>query len=264
VRSGRTPALSFDGVDVAFHARGGSRPVLEHIDLTVGDGEFVSIVGHSGTGKTTLLRVAAGLLWPDRGAVSSGGRPVSGPPENIAFVFQDYSASLLPWRTVLRNVTLGLEGRLPRSERAARARAALALVGLGDRERDYPVQLSGGMKQRVQIARALALEPRTLLMDEPFGALDAMTKSQLQDELQALHGATGASIVFVTHDVDEAVYLSDRIVVLSGSPARVAREIDVTLARPRDQLTTKETPEYLDVRHQVYTALGRGGANVDG
>jgi NitT/TauT family transport system ATP-binding protein len=250
-----TTALAFDHVTVAFDARKSSREVLRDVSFSVADGEFVSVVGQSGTGKTTVLRIAAGLLPPNAGTVHEGGRLVEGPPANVAFVFQDYTAALLPWRTVLKNVTLGLEGKLPAKERTARARAALDIVKLGDRGSDFPSQLSGGMKQRVQIARALALQPRMLLMDEPFGALDALTKSELQDQLQEVHAASGASILFVTHDVDEAVYLSDRIIVLSGRPATVALEIPVDLPRPRDHLTTKEAPEYLEVRHRVLTAL---------
>jgi NitT/TauT family transport system ATP-binding protein len=174
-------------------------------------------------------------------------------------LFQDYRGSLLPWRTVEKNVALGIEGVLSRAEREERIAEALSLVGLRDRARDYPWRLSGGMQQRVQIARALAMRPQVLLMDEPFGALDAMTKGQLQDELQRLHELTGSTIVFVTHDIEEAVYLSDRVLVLAGQPAQVTRAISTDLPRPREQVATKEAPQYLKVRHEVYNGL----AHVD-
>jgi NitT/TauT family transport system ATP-binding protein len=174
------------------------------------------------------------------------------------FVFQNYAASLLPWRTVERNVALGLERRMAKAEIRARVAEALAMVGLADRANDYPWRLSGGMQQRVQLARALAVRPSALLMDEPFGALDAMTKGALQDQLLGVRQRTGATVVFVTHDIDEAVYLSDRIVVLDGSPATIAREFEVDLPRPRHQLTTKERPEFLEVRRAVYDAIVDG------
>jgi len=174
------------------------------------------------------------------------------------FVFQNYAASLLPWRTIERNVALGLEDKASKSEIRERVAEALAMVGLSDRAKDYPWRLSGGMQQRVQLARALAMDASLLLMDEPFGALDAMTKAALQDELLQVHGRTGATIVFVTHDIDEAVYLSDRILVLGGSPATITREISVDLPRPRDQLVTKELPEFLRLRRAVYDEIVGG------
>ena len=247
--------------ETTFEARNldvviGSRPVLRDVNLELRAGEFLSVMGRSGTGKTTLLRVLGGLLDPTPTSdVTFRGRPVDGPPEGVVFVFQNYAASLLPWRTVERNVGLGLEGRTSKADRRSRVADALAMVGLADRAQDYPGQLSGGMQQRVQLARALAMQPSVLLMDEPFGALDAMTKASLQDELQRVQQRTGTSIVFVTHDIDEAVYLSDRVVVLDGSPATVAHEFEVDLPRPRHQLATKEMPAYLSVRRAVYDAI---------
>ncbi len=237
-------------------AKGQSRRILEQVNLTLHDGEFVAILGRSGTGKTTLLRVLGGLLraTPDSDVTFHGQR-VDGPPRDVVFVFQNYAASLLPWRTIGRNVGLGLEGKLRAEEIRERIAESLAMVGLGDRSKDYPWQLSGGMQQRVQLARALAMRPRGLLMDEPFGALDAMTKASLQDRLQTVHQQTGATIAFVTHDIDEAVYLSDRILVLDGDSASVAHDIPVNLPRPRDQLATKELPEFLRLRRQVYDAI---------
>ena len=247
-------SLSYDARSVGVVID--SRPVLDDVNLQVRAGEFLSIMGRSGTGKTTLLRVLGGLLdpTPSSNVTFDGGR-VDGPPAGVVFVFQNYAASLLPWRTVAGNVGLGLEGNTSKEERKDRVAEALAMVGLAERAKDHPWRLSGGMQQRVQLARALAMRPSVLLMDEPFGALDAMTKASLQDELLRAQERTGATVVFVTHDVDEAVYLSDRIVVLEGSPAGVAREIEVDLPRPRHQLATKEEPAFLRLRRAVYDSI---------
>jgi NitT/TauT family transport system ATP-binding protein len=249
-----------ENVSVSFPTADGPRVVLSDVGFSVAEREFVSIVGHSGTGKSTLLRVLGGLESAGDGSrVIFRGREVTAPPKGVVMLFQDYRGSLLPWRTVEKNVALGIEGALSRAEREERVAEALSLVGLRDRARDYPWRLSGGMQQRVQIARALAMRPQVLLMDEPFGALDAMTKGQLQDELQRLHELTGSTIVFVTHDIEEAVYLSDRVLVLAGQPAHVTRAISTDLPRPREQVATKEAPQYLKVRHEVYNGL----AHVD-
>ena len=234
--------------------------VIDGLDFEVKPGEFLSVCGPSGTGKTTLLRVLGGLLAPAPGSqVSYHGEPVTAPPDGVVIVFQNYAASLLPWRSVEKNVALGLEGKLPKGEQAAAVQSALELVGLGSRGKDHPWRLSGGMQQRVQIARALAMRPEVLLMDEPFGALDAMTKSSMQDELLSLHRSTGATVVFVTHDIEEAVYLSDRVLVISGTPARISHEVEIDLPRPRDQITTKEDERYLQLRHAVHGAVHAGG-----
>ncbi len=243
-------------VRVELSSSEGSLCVLQGVDVEVRDGEFVSIMGRSGTGKTTLLRVLGGLLDPSPGSVVRfNGKPVSGPPDGAMIVFQNYAASLLPWRTIERNVALGLEGKVSKPEREQRTAEALAMVGLSGRAKDYPWRLSGGMQQRVQLARALAMRPSVLLMDEPFGALDAMTKAALQDELQRAYERTRATVVFVTHDIDEAVYLSDRILILRGNPATVAEQIPVELPRPRDQLATKELPAFFRTRRRVYDAI---------
>jgi NitT/TauT family transport system ATP-binding protein len=250
------PAFECSNLVLEFATPTGPRRVLEDLSFRVEPQEFVSIVGQSGTGKSTLLRVLGGLQEAKPGSVvKHRGRDIAGPPEGVVLVFQDYRGSLLPWRTVERNVALGLEGVVPASERVERCRSALELVGLAGRAGDYPGRLSGGMQQRVQIARALAMRPEVLLMDEPFGALDAMTKGQLQDELQTVHKITGATIVFVTHDIEEAVYLSDRVLVLAGEPASITKELVVSLPRPREQIATKEEPEYLRLRHAAYLAL---------
>jgi NitT/TauT family transport system ATP-binding protein len=248
--------ISCRDLSVTLPAASGPVHILADVHLDVGEGEFVSVLGASGSGKTTLLRVLGGLQPATAGSVSCDGTPIDGPANGVVTVFQDYANSLLPWRSVRRNVALGIEQQLGKPERDARVDEALDMVGLLERADDYPAQLSGGMQQRVQIARALAMRPRVLLMDEPFGALDAMTKATLQDQLQGVHAATGATIVFVTHDIEEAVYLSDRVVVLSGRPANVGLTLDVALPRPRNQVSTKEDQEYLHLRHKVYEALG--------
>jgi NitT/TauT family transport system ATP-binding protein len=186
------------------------------------------------------------------------GAPVTEPTGDAVTVFQDYASALLPWRTVARNVALPLEGKLPKAQRARRVAAALEMVELGGRAEDYPWRLSGGMQQRVQIARALVLEPRVLLMDEPFGALDAITKASLQDQLLRVQADTGATVIFITHDVEEAVYLADRVMVIHGSPGRLVHETATDLPRPRDQLATRDRPRYHEVRHELGEALRHG------
>lgn len=216
----------------------------------------MSVMGRSGTGKTTLLKVLAGLLAPSAGSVVTyRGAAVHGPPEGVAFVFQNYEAALLPWRTIERNVSLGLEGKLPKKEINRRVEETLTLVGLADRAQDYPWQMSGGMQQRVQLARALAIGASTLLMDEPFASLDAITKAALQDQLQRIQEQTGATVVFVTHDIDEAVYLSDRILILAGRPGTIAAGLEDGVPRPRHQLESRELPEYLKLRREIYERI---------
>jgi NitT/TauT family transport system ATP-binding protein len=248
-------------VSVRLGAGTSSRVVIDGLTFSVKRGEFVTLVGASGIGKTTILRTLGGLQTtepPSR--ISLNGEPVTGPSRGVVLVFQDYFSSLLPWRTVEKNVRLGIEGKVPKGEYSERVGTALRSVGLADRGGDYPAHLSGGMQQRVQIARALAMKPSVLLMDEPFGALDAMTKQSMQDQLQQVQALTGMTVVFVTHDVEEAVYLSDRVTVLTGRhPAGFGHEIKVSLERPRNQIRTKEQPEYLRLRHQVYEALGIRG-----
>jgi NitT/TauT family transport system ATP-binding protein len=237
------------------------RRIIENLDIEVPRRQFVCILGESGVGKTTLLRVFGGLVPAAAGSMlEMNGERISGPPQGAVFVFQNYVGSLLPWRNARKNVELGLEESLPKAERRSRAMIALEQVGLSDRANDYPRQMSGGMQQRVQIARALALRPRLLLMDEPFGALDAMTRENLQIELRRIHQASGSTIMFITHDVDEAVLLADRLIVLRGKPAAVGLDIVSQLPKERDQITTKEMPEFLMLRHKIYEMLRGYGA----
>ncbi|MFB4295838.1 ABC transporter ATP-binding protein [Actinomadura sp. NTSP31] len=230
----------------------GAHRVLEGIDLKVGEGELVTIVGPSGCGKSTLLRCIAGLIPASEGKVVLKGAPIDGVPDDLAVVFQDYSRSLLPWLTVRDNVALPLRRRgLGKAERRARAVEALASVGLKDAAGKYPWQLSGGMQQRVSIARALAYRPALMLMDEPFGSVDAQTREDLEDLVLQVHRAEGMTILLVTHDIDESVYLGDRVVVLARNPGRVRSELPVTLPAGRDQIGTRADAEFVRLRAEV-------------
>ncbi len=254
------PELAFRcrGLSVELGAGDAKRRIIEGLDLEVPRRQFLCILGESGVGKTTLLRVFGGLVDPTGDSVLElNGEPVVGPPKGAVFVFQNYAASLLPWRTARRNVALGLEATTSKAEREQRVVAALRQVDLADHTDDYPWQLSGGMQQRVQLARALAIEPDLLLMDEPFGALDAMTRENLQVELRRIHQTSGATVIFITHDVDEAVFLADRVIVLKGKPATIGIDVMSRLPAERDQVRTKESPEYLELRHRVYEAVSR-------
>lgn len=241
---------------IAFNAatlRLGGKTIIENLDLQVRPGEFLCIVGASGCGKTTALRLAAGLYRPTSGAVTFDGEPITEPRREVAIVFQDYGKALLPWRTAAGNISLALEAsHVPARERGARIEALLRKVGLPGHADKYPTEMSGGMQQRLQIARCLAQEPTTLLMDEPFGALDAMTRQGLQDEVLSLTQASQTTVIFVTHDLDEAIYLGDRVIGLLPHPGRIGIELDVDLPRPRDQLATREHPEFLRLRRQLF------------
>ena len=245
------------GLSAAVGSRRGTpRLVLDGLSFSVGKSEFVSIMGRSGVGKTTLLRILAGLHEPlPTSQVFFDGELVAGPPKGVSLVFQDYTSSLLPWRTVARNVGLPLEGSLSKRERESRIAETLEMVGLSDRSDARPFELSGGMQQRVQLARALASRPTALLMDEPFGALDALTKSDLEDQLLDIASTTGTTVVFVTHDIDEALYLSDRVLVLDGTPAKIEAEIHVDCPRPRSQIRTRESAEFLTARHVLHEVI---------
>jgi ABC-type nitrate/sulfonate/bicarbonate transport system ATPase subunit len=233
--------------------RYGDQRVLHDITLTVPDGQLLCVVGPSGCGKSTLLRTVAGLQPAREGTVTVDGAPVTGVPDRLAVVFQDYGRSLFPWLTVRDNVALPLRRRgLPRAERHAEAERILERVGLEGTGRRHPWQLSGGMQQRVAIARALVCRPSLLLMDEPFGSLDAQTREDLEDLLLEVHRTDGATIVFVTHDIDESVYVGDRVVVLSPAPAsHIALDLPVELPGKRDQIGTRGLPEFVALRAEV-------------
>ena len=236
----------------------GAPPALDDVSLSVERGEFVAVVGPSGSGKTTLLRCLAGLQLPTRGAVRLHGTPISDVPDELAIVFQDYGRSLFPWMTVRHNVEMPLRHRgLDQMDRRERVDGALGEVGLDGQGDRYPWQLSGGMQQRVAIARAIAYRPEILLMDEPFGSVDAQTRADLQDQLLEVWQGHGSTIVLVTHDIDESVYLADRVVVLSRPPTRVAAEITVDLPRPRDQIETRASPGFVALRSEVARLVKR-------
>jgi NitT/TauT family transport system ATP-binding protein len=253
----REAILRFDQVSIHL----GGKEILSPTSVDVGKGEFVCIIGPSGCGKTTLLRAAAGFVQASGGEVRRAGQVVKGPSREAAFVFQDYGRALLPWRTVAGNVSLALEAAgVPHAERPDRIARVLQTVGLTAHADKFPVQLSGGMQQRVQIARCLAQEPSLLMMDEPFGALDAMTRESLQDEVARLVRESGLTVLFVTHDLEEAIYLGDRVIALRSNPTpdkpSVAAIVDVNIPRPRNQLETKEHPDYLRLRRELYHYLG--------
>jgi NitT/TauT family transport system ATP-binding protein len=246
--------IAVRGASISF----AERQVLSDVSFDVAAGEFLCVVGPSGCGKTTLLRLLAGLLPVDQGAIVVDGQTVRGPARERAIVFQDYSKALLPWRTVAGNIALSLEACGDREpEKTSRVNALIAKMGLEHAARQFPSQLSGGMQQRVQIARALAQDPKVLLMDEPFGALDAITRQGLQDEVTRLAAEHRTTVVFITHDLEEAIYLGDQVIVLSANPGRIAERIAVEIPRPRSQLETREDRRFLAYRHRLFGLLQR-------
>jgi nitrate/nitrite transport system ATP-binding protein len=269
-----TKYLQIERVAQTFKTAKGDFPALRNIDLTVGKGEFVTLIGHSGCGKSTLLNLIAGLTMPTEGTLICANREIGGPGPERAVVFQNHS--LLPWLTCFENVYLGIERVFGQSgivdgkakenkpQLTARTHAALEMVGLSHAAYKRPGEISGGMKQRVGIARALAMEPQVLLMDEPFGALDALTRAKLQDELLAIVANTQSTVVMVTHDVDEAVLLSDKIVMMTNGPAATIGEVlNVELPRPRSRVTLADDPEYLRYRKAVIDFLYTRQAHVE-
>jgi NitT/TauT family transport system ATP-binding protein len=245
--------------------RSGSREVeaLRDLTFTVDNGDLVCLVGPSGCGKTTLLRCVAGLLDPTSGDVRVDGKAVDGPPPGMAVVFQEYGRSLFPWMSVRANVELPLkQKKVDRRRRDELVEQALDAVGLTGTEAAYPWQLSGGMQQRVAIARAVAYEPRTLLMDEPFAAVDAQTRADLEDLVRQLWKRLKVTILFVTHDIDESVYLGQRVVMLSSSPTVVQDEPVIDLPAERDQLTTRADPRFIELRTKVYQQIQAAKKNA--
>ncbi len=258
--------IEIQGVEQTFKTKKGNFPALRDINLTVAKGEFVTLIGHSGCGKSTLLNLIAGLTTPTSGVLLCADREIAGPGPERAVVFQNHS--LLPWLTCFENVYLAVERVFGATENKpqlkARTEAALALVGLTPAAQKRPGEISGGMKQRVGIARALSMEPKVLLMDEPFGALDALTRAKLQDELLEIVARTHSTVVMVTHDVDEAVLLSDRIVMLTNGPAATIGEVlTVDLPRPRNRVALADDPHYQQARKAVIDFLYTRQAHVE-
>src|SRR5574343_88288 len=258
--------IEIQGVEQTFKTAKGVFPALRNIHLTIAKGEFVALIGHSGCGKSTLLNLIAGLTTPTNGALLCANKEIKGPGPERAVVFQNHS--LLPWLTCFDNIYLAVErvfgGKESKAQLKARTDAALALVGLTHAGQKRPGEISGGMKQRVGIARALSMEPQVLLMDEPFGALDALTRAKLQDELLEIVAATQSTVVMVTHDVDEAVLLSDKIVMMTNGPgATIGEVLSVDLPRPRNRVALADSPAYLGYRKAVIDFLYTRQAHVE-
>ena len=253
--------LEIEGLGKTYGEGDGATHAIGDISFELGEREFVCVVGPSGCGKTTLLKCMSGLLAPSRGEVRLRGERVDGPPESMALVFQEYSRSLLPWLSVRGNIVLPLRHKqLEKAEMTRLVEEAVDAVGLTKSIDRYPWELSGGMQQRVAIARALAYQPEILLMDEPFASVDAQTRGDLEDLILQVRDRYEMTILFVTHDIDESVYLSDRIVVLSPSPTEVREILDVGLPQPRDQVETKELQEFAHLRAHVYRLIKRSAA----
>ncbi|MCV7064217.1 ABC transporter ATP-binding protein [Mycolicibacterium vaccae] len=248
--------LVVSSLEKTYPGKGGGFTAVADMTFTVREGELFSIVGPSGAGKTTLLRCVAGLDKPTSGSVTFNGQRVDGPPANFAVVFQDYARSLFPWITVAKNVELPLIKKgISTIERRTRVERALAEVGLADAAHKKPFQLSGGMQQRVAIARAIAYRPAVLIMDEPFASVDAQTRADLEDLLLRVRDETGTTVLFVTHDVDESVYLSNRVAIVTRSPSCVAEVVDIDLPEQRDQIETKSLPEFAHLRAHVFSRI---------
>jgi NitT/TauT family transport system ATP-binding protein len=248
--------LDVDDIRKSLGQGNQSLNILGGITFSAQEGEFLTIVGPSGCGKTTLLMCLAGLYTTNSGKIVFQGKKISEPPADLSIVFQDYSRSLLPWKRNLGNVLFGMQRlSMPQGEKLSTAREMLGAVGLKGFEDRYPWELSGGMQQRVAIARALASQSKLLLLDEPLAAVDAQTRAEMQDLLLKLAKQFKKTCILVTHDVDEAVYLAERVVVLSTRPTTVVETIDVAIPKPRDQIETRETADYLRIRHHVLTRI---------
>jgi len=253
-----TPTLSVRGLRKVYHSKSGDVEAIRNLTFDIAPGELTCIVGPSGAGKTTLLKCVAGLLSITSGTIELEGKPVTEPPAAMAVVFQEYGRSLFPWMTVQDNVDLPLKTQgVPKAERAQRVAEALAAVELAHVPRSYPWQLSGGMQQRVAIARAVAYRPHVLLMDEPFAAVDAQTRADLEDLIRSIWHRLGVTILFVTHDIDESIYLGGRVLVLSNSPTVVQEDVRIDLPDERDQLTTRNLPEFAEARSHIYAQIQR-------
>ena len=254
----RSALLHVDALRKVYGSGPTAVEAIGNLDFTIGENELVCIVGPSGAGKTTFLRCVSGLLAPTSGAVWLEGQRVTEPPEGMAVVLQDYSRSLYPWLTVADNVELPLKAKkVQKAERAVLVAEALEAVGLGHAGKKYPWQLSGGMQQRVAIARAIAYKPHILIMDEPFAAVDAQTRAELEDLVRHLWKQLGVTVLFVTHDIDESVYLGQRVIVLSHAPTCVLDDVTIDLPADRDQMITRALPEFAELRTRVYELIQR-------
>jgi NitT/TauT family transport system ATP-binding protein len=252
------PVVSVDRLGKVYESKERRVEAIGELSFQIRPGDFTCIVGPSGAGKTTLLKCLAGLLAPTRGTVRVNGHPVTSPPEEMAVVFQEYGRSLFPWKTVRENVELPLrERKLLKPERARLVAEALEAVGLGSVGNAYPWQLSGGMQQRVAIARAVAYQPKVMVLDEPFAAVDAQTRADLEDLMLRLWAGLGLTLIFVTHDIDEAVYLGQRVLVLSSSPTRVLDDVTIDIPGPRSQAQTRIEPRFAELRTRVYAGIQR-------
>jgi NitT/TauT family transport system ATP-binding protein len=248
--------LSVRGLKKVYQSDAGDVEAVRNLTFDLRAGELACLVGPSGSGKTTLLKCISGLMAPTEGEVLLVGKRVSGPPKKMAVVFQEYGRSLFPWMRVRDNVELPLKNQgVPKAERDRLVDEALEAVGLSHVPRSYPWQLSGGMQQRVAIARAIAYQPEVLLMDEPFAAVDAQTRADLEDLIRVVWKKLGVTVLFVTHDIDESVYLGERVIILSSSPTVVQEDIVIDLPAERDQLETRSLPRFTELRHHVYEQI---------
>jgi NitT/TauT family transport system ATP-binding protein len=248
--------LSVRGLKKVYQTDGGNVEAVRNLTFDLRAGELACLVGPSGSGKTTLLKCISGLMAPTGGEVLLDGKRVSGPPKKMAVVFQEYGRSLFPWMRVRDNVELPLKNQgVPKAERDRLVDDALEAVGLSHVPRSYPWQLSGGMQQRVAIARAIAYQPEVLLMDEPFAAVDAQTRADLEDLIRVVWRKLGVTVLFVTHDIDESVYLGERVIMLSSSPTVIQEDIVIDLPAERDQLNTRSLPRFTELRHHVYEQI---------
>ena len=248
--------LSVRGLKKVYQTDGGAIEAVRNLTFDLRAGELACLVGPSGSGKTTLLKCISGLMAPTEGEVLLDGTKVSGPPKKMAVVFQEYGRSLFPWMRVRENVELPLKNQgVPKAERDLLVDEALEAVGLSHVPKSYPWQLSGGMQQRVAIARAVAYQPEVLLMDEPFAAVDAQTRADLEDLIRTVWKKLGVTVLFVTHDIDESIYLGQRVIILSSSPTVIQEDLVIDLPDERDQLNTRALPRFTELRHHVYEQI---------